>query len=292
VRSNQAAVGDYLNLVAALKADPNAAVVGNAVIGVNAIAQRVAATPEQQEALAEWIRRTFSPEYAKLGAPSPDDSPNTRKLRATLFGLLGYYGHDPAVIAQAKEITEEYLENPGAMDPTLGQTALVITARNGDVALFDKLQHMYETSTNPEFQIAALRMLAEFENPTLEERALEYAVSGKVKNQDVAIQLAIALQIPRERELAWKFIQTHWDQVKAQLTTSMGEILVGASGGFCTPAARDQVQSFYTTHKVAASSMSLKHAVEEINGCVEMRRAQTASLKSWLAEQPGIRSGE
>ncbi|MGH9599550.1 MAG: M1 family aminopeptidase, partial [Terracidiphilus sp.] len=288
VRANKATVGDYLNLVAALKADPNAKVIANAAGGVNAIGQRVAATPEEKQQLAAWIRRTFSAEYQKLGAPSPSDTANTRELRADLFGLLGYYGKDPAVIAQATEITEKYLTNPGTIDPTLGQTALAIAAQNGDAALFDKLQKVYETSTNPEFQIGALRMLAEFENPALEERALEYAVSGKVRNQDAAIQLVIAMQIPEERELAWKFVQTHWDQVKAQLTTSMGGILVEYSGAFCSASARDQVLSFYSTHKVPASSMALKHAVEQMNGCIELRSAQEGNLKSWLAEQPGL----
>ena len=292
VRSNQATVGDYLDLVTALKADPNATVISTAAAGISTISQTIAESPQQKQQIREWIRHTFSPEYAKLDAPSPTDSPNKRQLRAALFGLLGYYGEDPTVIAQAKEIAEKYIQDPGQVDPTLSQTALTIAARHGDAELFDKLQHIYETSHNPEFQIGALRLLAEFESPTLEERALEYAVSGKVKNQDAAIQLAIPLQIPAERDLAWKFIQSHWDQVKSQLTTEMGEILVSSSGSFCTAAARDQVQDFYATHQVSATSMSLRHAIEQINGCIELRQAQTANLKDWLAEQPGLNTGE
>ena len=288
LRSNKVAVGDYLDLVAALKADPNAEVISNAIAGVDAIDERVAATPEEKAGLAAWVRKTFSAEYAKLGAPSESDSPDTRQLRANLFGLLGYIGKDPVVIAQAKEITEKYLADPAAIDPTLGQTALSIAARNGDAELFDRLQKVYETSTNPEFQFGALRLLAQFADPTLEERALNYAVSGKVRNQDAAIQLVIALQIPEERDLAWKFIQTHWDAVKAQLTTSMGGLLVQYTSGFCSTSTRDDVQSFYSTHKVAASDLALKHAIEQINGCIELRALQEPHLKSWLEAQPGL----
>ena len=165
VRANKATVGDYLNLVAALKADPNAEVISSAFGGVDATYERVAATPEEKAALSRWIRATFSPEYAKLGPPSDSDSSNTRELRAHLFGILGYYGKDPAVLAQAREIAEKFVANPASVDPTLGQTALAIAARNGDEALFDKLQKIYETSTNPEFQIGALRLLAEFAEP-------------------------------------------------------------------------------------------------------------------------------
>ena len=299
VRSNRASVGDYLNLLTALKSDSNAEVIASVVGSSSAsilsgaagglanIDERLASTPQQRTELAAWIRRTFSAEYAKLGASSPSDTPNKRQLRAILLGLLGYYGRDPEVIAQAKQITERYIENPGEIDPTLGRTAMSIAARNGNAALFDKLQHIYETSTNPEFQIGALRLLAGFEDPALEERALEFAVSGKVKNQDAAIQLANALRIPAERKLAWNFIQTHWPQIKTLLTPEMGQILVSSAGSFCSADARQEVESFYSTHKVEAASLSLKHAIEGIDGCIELRQAQQANLKSWLQEQAG-----
>ncbi len=287
VRTGEAAVGDYLNLVAALKADPNAEVIANAMTGIAAIKNQLAFTPQEKAGLAAWLSRTFSPVYAKLPAPSPGDSPNLRELRAHLFAILGYYAKDPAIIAQANKIADQYMANPASADPTLSQTALAIAARNGNAALFDRLQKTYETSTNPQLQDAALNLLAEFENPALTERALEYAVSGKVRNQDAAIQLAIALMMPAERDQAWKFIQTHWSQVNAKLTVSMGEILVGSTGGFCSVAARNQVQSFFSTHPVAASSLSLKHAIEQINGCIELRSLQEPNLRRWLDAQPG-----
>ena len=300
VRSNRAAVGDDLNLFTALKSDTNSEVISSLVGGSSAsilsgagggialIEERLAATPEERAEVATWIRRTFSPEYEKLGAPSPSDTPNQRQLRAALFGLLGYYGKDPKVIAEAKQMTEQYIQDPGKVDPTLGQSAVAIAARNGNAALFDQLQHIYETSTNPEFQIGALRMLAEFEDPALEERALEFTVSGKVKSQDATIELAIALMIPAERKLAWDFIGTHWPQIQSRLTPEMGQILVESSGSFCSADARAEVEKFYSTHKVNAASVSLKHAVEAINGCIELRRLQEANLKSWLREQPGL----
>jgi len=286
VRANKATVGDYLNLVTALKADPSAQVVGAALSGVNAINARVAASADERSALAAWIRSSFAPEYAKLGPPSDSDSANTRELRSELFSLLGYYGKDPAVLAQAREIVEKFLADPTSVDPTLGQTALTIAARNGDAQLFDRLQKVFETSTNPEFQEGALRLLAQFEDPALVQRSLEYAVSGKVRNQDAAIQFAIALQVDASRNQAWKYIQDNWDKVQALLTPEMGGALVGSTSSFCSAEARDSVQNFFATHKVAASAKALKHSAENINGCIEFRSLQESNLKTWLAAQP------
>ncbi len=284
-RANKATAGEYLDLVTAVKADPSAEVVDTALGGVNAIYARVAATPEERAGLAAWIRSSFGPKYAQLGAATDADSANTRELRAQLFGLLGYNGKDPAVLAQAHQIALQYIANPASVDATFGQTALAIAARNGDAQLFDQLQKAYETSANPEFQEGALHLLAEFEDPALVQRSLDYAISGKVRNQDAAIQFAITLQIDATRDLAWKYIQTNWDKVQALLTPEMGAGLVGSTGSFCSADAREEVKSFFATHKVAAADRPLKHAIERIDGCIEMRTLQEPHLKEWLAAQ-------
>jgi aminopeptidase N/puromycin-sensitive aminopeptidase len=286
VRANKAPTGAYLDLVAAVKADPSAQVIGTALSGVYSITGRVASTPEQKAALAAWMRSTFGPQYAKLGAPAESDSANTRELRAQLFAVLGYYGKDPAVLAQAKQITEQYLADPASVDATLGQTALSIAARNGDAALFDRLQKLFETSTNPELQQGALSLLAQFTDPALTVRALDYAASGKVRNQDTARQFGIALQLSETREQAWKYIQSHWDQVQTQVSPQMLTRVVASTGAFCTQAGRDSVKDFFTTHKVPAANISLKHALEHIDGCIELRTLQEPNLNKWLAAQP------
>ena len=285
LRANKATVGDYLNLVAAIKSDPNSEVLRDALGGVDAIYERVAATPEEKAALSAWIRATFSPEYARLRPPSESDSPTTRELRAQLFGVLGYYGKDPAVLTQASQIVQKYLDDPASVDATLGQTAQTIAARNGDAALFDQLQKVAETSTNPELQEGALRLLAEFQDPALVQRSLDYAVSGKIRNQDAAFQFAIALQTSETRDQTWKYIQANWDKVHAQLTTELGGYLVGGTGSFCSAADRDDVKQFFSTHKVAATEQALKHAIERIDGCIELRSLQEPNLKQWLAAQ-------
>jgi aminopeptidase N/puromycin-sensitive aminopeptidase len=286
VRAHQASAGDFLNLGAAVKGDANAGVLDSTVSGFAAIYSRVAATAEEKTALSSWIRANFAPEYAKLPAPAPSDVPNTRERRAQLFGTLGYYGKDAAILTEANRIARQYLADPGSVDATLGQTALSVAARNGDTALFDQLQKTFETSANPEIQEKALRLLVEFENPALLQRALNYTVSGKVRNQDVAYELAIALQIDANRDAAWKFVADHWEKVQTQLTTEMGGILVASVGSFCSTAAREEVKNFFATHPVPASDKALKHAIERIDGCIELRDQQEPKLQEWIAAQP------
>jgi aminopeptidase N/puromycin-sensitive aminopeptidase len=286
VRANTATIGDYLDLAAAVKADPGAGVVDEAISGITTAHTRIAASAEERAQLSAWIRSTYAPVYAKLGPPAESDSANTRELRAELFGLLGQRGKDPAVLAQAREITARFLADPGSVDATLGQTALSVAARHGDAALFDQLQNVYETSTNPEFQEGALRLLAQFADPALAQRSLDYALSGKVRNQDSIIQFGIALQVEETRDQAWKYIQDNWEKVQTQLTPEMGGYLVRSAGSFCSVDARASVEKFFVAHKVPSADQAFKHALESIDGCIELRKLQEPKLKQWLGAQP------
>jgi aminopeptidase N len=284
VRANKATVGDYLNLVAALKSDTSAEVFSNAAGKLGIVADRVASTKEERDELGVWVQRNFAPEYAKLGPPQPSDSPDTRELRAQLLDLLVYHSDNADLVAQARKIADRYIDDPTSVDPTLGQAALEAAAENGDAALFDRLQKIYETSTNPDLQETALRLLVGFGNPALLERGLEYSVSSKVRNQDAAIQFDIGLQDPDTRDATWRFIKTHWDQVHADLTTDLGSYLVAGAGSFCTVEAHDDVKNFFAAHPVTSSDVTLRHALENIDGCVELRRLQEPNLKTWLEQ--------
>jgi aminopeptidase N/puromycin-sensitive aminopeptidase len=265
--------------------DTSGTVIGAALNSVVTIDSRIAATPEEKEALDAWVRKNFKPALDRLGPPSASDTPETKELRATLFGSLGTIGKDPEVIAQAKDLAAKYLADQSSVDSNLAQAATLIAAINGDAAFFDQLQKVAETSTNPEIQEGALRMLAGFKDPALAKRSLDYAVSGKVRNQDSVIELLIALQSADTRDLAWQYIQQNWSKVQAQVTTSMGGYLVGGTGIFCSAEKRDEVMSFFATHNVPASERALARARDQINDCIELRSLQEPKLREWIASQ-------
>jgi aminopeptidase N/puromycin-sensitive aminopeptidase len=258
---------------------------------IETIADKVASRKEERDELARWVQRNFAPAYARLGPPAPGDSPNTLELRAQLLLLLVDHGNDADLKVDARKIADQFLDNPAVVDPTLAQAALEAAAQNGDTALaatlFDRLQKVYETSTDPDLQETALRLLVQFNDPALLERGLEYSVSSKVRNQDAAIQFAIGLEDPDTRDATWRFIKKHWNQVHADLTTDLGSYLVAGAGSFCTNSARDDVQSFFASHPVSASDVALKHALENIGGCIEQRHLLEPDLKKWLAAQGG-----
>jgi aminopeptidase N len=283
VRADRDSVGDYLNLVAAVKDDENPDVINGITAPLLTINDHIANTPEERRALAAWVDRTFKPAYRRLGPSSPGDAPDRIQLRASLFSLLGAVGRDPDVISEARELAVRYLNNPASVEPSLALVVSNIAASNGDAALFDKLQRTYETATDPQIQENALRLLALFRDPQLQRRSLEYAVSGKVRNQDAIFQLMLPMRDPETRDEAWDFVRQNWDKVQAQFTTAMGGYLVSGTSSFCSAEKRSEIEQFFSSHPVAASSHSLQRAKDAIDACIELRSDQEPKLARWIA---------
>ena len=284
-RSGHSKVDAYLDLVHAIRNDTSAEVLTQAHSGLEAIATQIAATPEERKQFSAWIRSNFLPAYEHLGPSQASDTPGKRELRAELLTLVAGLGEDPAAIAEAKSVVTRSLTNPASVDTTLVNAALPIAARNGDQALFDSLEKVSRESINAQTRAATLRALAQFRDPSIEKHALDYAVSGQVRNQDAAFFLANELRNRDTQDLAWQFIQQNWDKVSMQLTTFSGADLIGGTSGFCSADRIQQVTGFFSTHKVAASERSLAHAKDQIGDCADLRAAQESDLKSWLSKQ-------
>jgi aminopeptidase N/puromycin-sensitive aminopeptidase len=288
VRSGQATVGGYLDLVLALKQDPNAAVLDLVHRQLEKVDSDIA-TDEDRAAFAAVVRRQFAPVYAALGSPVKGEPFDRQQLRGTLFEMLGA-ARDPEVLAQAQQLTARVFavgnKKDKTLDATLSDSAALVSASNGDAALYDKLLAVSKNSGDPGEKTDALRTLGRFRDPALVKRTLDYLVSGEVRNQDTWIVLVALLRDRETRDQTWEYMQKNWDKVHAQLTVSSGAEVVRATGNFCTARQRDEVIDFFATHKIEASERTLAKAVDSINDCTQLRSGQEADFHRWLEAQP------
>jgi aminopeptidase N/puromycin-sensitive aminopeptidase len=281
-RAGISPVGDFLNLAAAVRDDNSSFVITTVSSALRIIDQQVASTSEEHKELAAWVRKNFAPALARLDAPVAGEAPDKSLLRAALFGLLGNIGSDPAIIADARKISEQFLNNPASVDPTLAATALNVAAQNGDATFFDQLKRVSQSSGDPQIRTQALRALASFRDEAMVVRALDYALSGQVKNQDALRLVQLEMRDRRTRDATWQYVQQNWPRVRAQITTWMGGELVESMGGFCSTDRSSQVSEFFAAHNVSAASRALDKARNSIADCVDLRLAQGSNLKQWL----------
>ncbi len=288
VQTGQSSVGDYLDLVLALKQDPDATVLDSICKQMEKVESNIADEEDRVE-FAAVLRREFEPAYTALGPPSKKDSFNLQQLRSTLFELLGA-AQDPLVLDQARQLTDRVFavnsRRDKSLDTALSGSAVLVSAMHGDAALYDKIFAVSMRSNDPGEKIDALRTLARFRDPELVKRTLDYVVSGQVRSQDSWSILVVLLRDRETRDQTWKYIQENWNKVDAQLTVSSGAEVVEAMGAFCSVERRDEITTFFAAHKIEAAQRTLAKTIDSVNDCIQLRSEQEPRLKTWLESTP------
>jgi aminopeptidase N/puromycin-sensitive aminopeptidase len=285
VRGGQGTVGEFLDLVLALKQDANPTVMELALGKLDTIEEKIASADDRTR-MDAVVRREFAPVYAAMsgtatgGAPK-HEQPDHARLRAMLFEELGRAG-DSAVMASAQLQTSQLFAGQKSADPMIADAAVVLATATGDAAIYDGLMKVLRVADDPDLKEAALNALTRFQAPPLVERTLEYAVSDAVRNQDSWGLIVQLLGRRATQDQSWEFIEQHWAEIERKSTPGSGARIVEAAGSFCSVEKRDQVASFFREHPVVESQRTLAKTLDGIDGCVALRASQEPQLRRWL----------
>jgi aminopeptidase N len=289
MRAGRHDIGTYLDLGAAFAADPTPAVVGDLVARVSYIHDTVADRGERAR-FAAWIRATFRPALDAIGVdPRPGDTDAVHSRRGALLRLLGVTAGDAALQARARELALAYLDDPALLPPTLVVPVLQVAAAGGDASLYDRfLERVRASGGTPEQYYRFFNALGGFGDPALVRRTLAFAMSAEVRSQDTPALLAQLLNSEAGREAAWTLVTTDWEALTEKLGTFQGiPYVVGALGGFCSPARAGEIRAFFHAHPVPAAARVLEQALERVEACAALDQRQSPPFAAWLAKSGG-----
>jgi aminopeptidase N len=284
VRVNREPVGDYLAFAQGLQPDRSEAVMGQVMGHMNFIGQYLV-NDSDRDAYRAWLRGYFAPALKDVGwEPKPGESDDQRALRGRLFGVLGYDARDPEVLAAARKLADQAIADPSSVDRELAGGALGLAALTGGADYYDKVMGALKNTKSQEEYYGYLYTLAQFTDPKLLERTLDFAISGDVRSQDALGVVTSVLGNPDGQQVAWNFIRQHWPDMERAGGPFASAQVVGTTSVFCDAALRDQVTEFFSAHKIAAAERTYKQSIERINNCVDLKAQQQPQLASWLSQ--------
>ncbi len=284
VRVKREPVGDYLAFAQGLQSDRSRAVVED-VLGSLGYIERYLVSDSDRDEFRMWLRQYLSPTMKDLGYEAkPGESDEQGTLRAEIFRALGYNARDPETLEEAHKIADKALADPASVNAEMASAALALSALNGDEAFYDRVMAATKNPKSPELYYTYLYTLPRFSDPKLLQRTLDFAITPDVRSQDALRVITSVLRNPAGRDLAWNFIQSHWDAVaKAGGPFASAEV-VGSTSVFCDAGLRDQVTDFFSAHKIAAAERTYKQSIERINNCIDLKSQQAPQLASWLGQ--------
>jgi aminopeptidase N len=288
VRVGREPVGDFLAFAGGLQNDHSPALMEDLLGHLDYIG-RYFVTDGDRDSYRAWLDRYLTPILNDVGwGPKPGEAEENASLRHFVFRALGYDARDPKALAEARELADKGLENPNAIDPELASSALSLAALNGDRAFYDKVMTALKSAKSPEDYYMYQATLAQFTDPNLLQRTLEYATSPDVRSQDALFLVARVMHNPAGEKLAWDFVQSHWDSVQKVGGPFTSAAIVGATGSFCSAKMREQLTSFYDAHKIAAAERTYRQSIERIDECVDLKSEQEPRLALYLDARTAV----
>jgi len=285
VRVGYDSIGDYMALTEGFQSERGSAVVSQFVDQLEFIG-RYLVSGDDRQSFSAFVTKLLSPAAKQVGwQPKPGESEDQDILRSRLLRGLGYVAHDPEAISAARKITDEALTNPDAVDRELAGEALPIAAENGDAVLYDRVMKRLKGAKTPEEYYVYQQTLAEFSDPVLLQKTLDYSLTDEVRSQDKLYLIASVMQNPAGEKLGWDFVKAHWAQIQDVGGGFGGGAMVQSTRSFCDAGLRDEVQSFFGEHQVPMAERGLKQSLERINDCVDLKQQQESQLASWLGQQ-------
>ena len=183
----------------------------------------------------------------------------------------------------ARTALDAALAGTTPLDATAAASVVAIAAAHGDAALWDAMASAAKRSASPQEQYRYLYGLGAFTDPALVERGLDYVLSPNVRTQNAGAYLEQFLTNPSANQTAWTFLKVHWKDLEPRLSVAFADVgVVQALGSFCDAGARDDIQAFFTTHKLGNAARNVDQAVERINNCINLKATQTQVLDAWL----------
>jgi puromycin-sensitive aminopeptidase len=274
-------VTDYLTLVTRFGAERDRNVWTILLASLGSLNRIIG--PAERPGLERYVRALLAPAVADLGwAPRPGEDELTRQLRGDLLRALGTLGNDAAVQAQAAERYAQYLRDSAAVDPNVLPALIAILAYVGDVARYEDFHQRFRTATTPQEEQRYLYALAGFRVPALLERTLERAVNGEIRTQDAPFVVRTMLMSVYARELTWRFVKTHWEQMDRLYPKHGLRRMCEGVIGLTTPELEQDVHAFFRERNVQFGGKTLEQYLEQLRVAVALGEREGHTLATYL----------
>jgi len=285
VRSGRAKVGDFLDLVLRFEAETDDAVLDELVGKLGYVEARLV-DGEDQERFRRLVERLFAPRLRAMGwDPVAGETDHDRLRRGALLRAVAGVARSSPVLAEAAPRVDRVLNGQRtALDPNLVDTAVGVTARQGDAELFERLRELFPRETDPAAKRRYLLALTAFEDPALVARAQALLFDGGVPLQDFSSYVHGLLANRSGREAAWGLLRERWADVLG--TTGGAPMLlrrvVEALGNLRERRHLDEVRAFLAAHPVAEAQQAAAQTLERLGQDVALRERLTPEVSVWL----------
>jgi cytosol alanyl aminopeptidase len=241
------------------------------------------ARDDQRPKLEAWLRTTFGPGAAKVGAlPKDGDDLDTEATRIQLFDNAAYGGRDPELAKQAVELAGHWRELPEAM-----RGEILAVAADASPEIQAKLREDVKTEKDIVKLGEAIGALSRIRDPQRLEQALGTMLDPAI---DFRQSMWMLTDVdPATIQLRTSFFKAHQAELFKRLPaiddtgTSVYAFAVPFAAS-CDPDKRDDYAAYMkqTFSSIPGAPRIITQLTEQLDRCIATRKLLEPEVRGWL----------
>ena len=233
-----------------------------------------------------YLRQTFGARARQLGFhPRAGESVDDTLLRPDLIKVVGDAGADPEIRAEARRLTEAWLVDPQAVSADMVPTVLRISAREGDVAYFDRMVAAAEKEQDRRTRQQILRSLGSLRDPAAVDKALALLLSGKFDIREAAWVLFDLSGDRASKDKVFDWVEATFDALAAAMPEQYAASLAYTAASFCDEAHRKEIRDFFEPRaaKLTGGPNNLDEVLDIVGICIGRKAKHSRGVEEFLA---------
>jgi alanyl aminopeptidase len=238
-----------------------------------------------------FLLKNFQARAAQLGwTAKPDESDDTRLLRAQILRPVATAGGDMELAGRAKELADKWFGDRTAVDSNMLGAVLGTAAYYGDKSLFERMLAEFRSSKDRQIRRSLTGAMSAFRDRAAIEAGMNALIDGDIPFIEGQALLFGGQGEEATRKLPFEFLKSHWDQVVAKMPTGggfdFGAVLPEVGASYCDASSRDELKSFFApkVDKFVGASRALDQTVEAIDLCIANKATQEPGVAAFLAK--------
>jgi alanyl aminopeptidase len=275
----------YLQILSGFSGEENPLVLSALVASMDAVMEGFVTEP-MEDAFAAYVRRVLGPALRRVGLDrAPGEAEAISLVRPALLGWLANEGKDDAALARAEEMVRSFLKDRGSIDPSLVAEVLALSAIRGDEALFEEYRKRFESATAPTDRKPLLTALGNFRDSALRRKALDYALTGPLRPQELLWIPESMAETPRFRDETWAWWQANYEKVVSRMPPDYAIYIPYMAGG-CSERRLQQAETFFADpkHSPPGTLKELAKVAEATRDCLGLRAREGEAVARTLAQ--------
>jgi alanyl aminopeptidase len=274
---------EYLAVLSAFAQSPEPEAVSAVMSSLGGV-EGAFVTEELEEPFAVYVRESLRPALERIGLePTRGEDDVLTMLRPRLWAWLGTRGHDEEVQAHCAELASKFVDDPSSVDAQVAGVALRVAAHDGDQELFDACRAGAEAAEEPTIRGVFLSALGNFSEPSLQEAAMEYAVGGEVRLNEMFQIIGPIMQTPEGQDRVYNWFTTNYDRVTSRMPPMFRSFAPFIASG-CSAQRLEAAREFFSLpeHSSPGIEKSLAKVTDQVMDCVSLRDREGAAVAGYL----------